>query len=389
MLQDGVSCSQIIELALDVVGNAKYRNPFELDKYIRERITDNTKNYYVFIDEIQFVYEMQNPYVNNSIAKITFIDVVLGLIQMPNVDVYITGSNSYMLSSDILTQFRDRSDEIKVYPVSFAEFYDAYNDDKRGAWQDYCTYGGMPYALFLETHEEKSKYLSDLCERTYIRDVLDRHDIRNESGVLDILLNIVASGIGSLTNPTRIANTFETKEHHHIKSETITQYIDYFVDAFLLDKATKYSIKGRKYIQSPFKYYFSDVGLRNAILGFRQLEETHLMENVLYNDLKRRGFNVDVGEVEYNTKNSEGNKIRKQLEVDFVVNRGSQRFYIQSALTVADPEKRKQEIASLLRIPDSFKKIVVVKEYMKPRVDENGIEYIGVEQFLLDDGFLD
>lgn len=388
LLQDGISGEQIIELALDVAKNVKYRNPLELDKYIRGKMTDEKKRYYIFIDEIQFVSEIQNPYVDDPKAKISFIDVALGLMQMPNADVYITGSNSRMLSSDILTQFRDRADEIRVYPLSFAEFYDAYEDDKRGAWQDYYTYGGMPYTLSLETHEEKSRYLSDLCERTYIRDVLDRHDIRNEAGVLDALLNIVASGIGSLTNPTRIANTFETKEHIRIGAETITQYLKYFMDAFLLEKAIRYDVKGRKYIQSPSKYYFSDVGLRNARLGFRQLEETHLMENILYNDLVRRGFDVDVGEVGYNTRNKEGKKLRKQLEVDFVVNRGSQRFYIQSALTVADSEKREQEIASLLRIPDSFRKIVVVRDYMKPWIDDHGIQYIGVEQFLLDEDFL-
>lgn len=389
LLQSGVFRDQIIELALDIAKNAKYRNPLELDQYIRALITNDTKRYYVFIDEIQFVSKIQNPYVDDAEAKITFVDVVLGLMQMSNVDVYITGSNSNMLSSDILTQFRDRADEIKVYPLSFAEFYDSYEGDKRGVWQDYYTYGGMPYTLSLETNEEKSQYLADLCERTYIRDVLDRHDIRNETGVLDTLLNIVASGIGSLTNPARIANTFETKEHIKIGAETITLYLNYFIDAFLLEKAVRYDVKGRKYIQTPTKYYFSDVGLRNARLGFRQLEETHLMENVLYNDLIRRGFNVDVGEVEYNTRDAGGKKIRKKLEVDFVVNRGSQRFYIQSALTVADPQKREQEIASLLRIPDSFKKIVVVRDYLKPWVDDHGIQYIGIEQFLLNECFLE
>lgn len=388
LINEGVSSNQIVELALDTLANAKYRNPLELDKYIRERIADQSKKYYVFIDEIQFVSEIQNPYVDDKEAKISFVDVVLGLMHLPNVDVYVTGSNSKMLSSDVLTQFRDRADEIRVYPLSFAEFYEAYEEDKRGAWQDYYTYGGMPYTLSLESHEEKSKYLRDLCDRTYIRDVLERHRIQNESSVLGLLLDIVASGVGSLTNPSKIANTFASDRHINISSETVSTYLDYFINAFLLQKAVRYDVKGRKYLRTPSKYYFSDVGLRNARLGFRQIEETHLMENILYNDLVRRGFDVDIGEVEYNTRNAKGASIRKQLEVDFVVNRGSERYYIQSALSVSDPQKRDQEIASLLRIPDSFEKIVVVKDYLNPQRDENGILYIGVEQFLLDEGLL-
>lgn len=388
LIHEGVSPDQIIGLALDTLANAKYRNPIELDQYIREQITDSSKRYYVLIDEIQFVSEIPNPYVNDPAAKITFIDVVLGLMQMPNVDVYVTGSNSKMLSSDILTQFRDRGDEIRVFPLSFAEFYEAYEGDKRGAWQDYYTYGGMPVVATLDTHEEKSQYLRDLFSRTYMKDVLERHKIVNQEEVLEILLDILASGIGSLTNPNKISNTFKSERQVNIAPETIDHYLDYFLDAFLIQKAVRYDVKGRKYIKTPAKYYYSDPGLRNARLGFRQLEETHLMENVLYNDLIRRGLDVDVGVVEYNTRGQNGQSARKQLEVDFVVNRGSDRFYVQSALTIADPEKREQEIASLLRIPDSFKKIVVVKDYLKPRTDEHGIQYVGVEQFLLDEGLL-
>lgn len=388
LIHEGVSPDQIIGLALDSLANAKYRNPIELDQYIREQITDSSKRYYVLIDEIQFVSEIPNPYVNDPAAKITFIDVVLGLMQMPNVDVYVTGSNSKMLSSDILTQFRDRGDEIRVFPLSFAEFYEAYEGDKRGAWQDYYTYGGMPVVAALDTHEEKSQYLRDLFSRTYMKDVLERHKIVNQEEVLEILLDILASGIGSLTNPNKISNTFKSEMQVNIAPETIDHYLDYFLDAFLIQKAVRYDVKGRKYIKTPAKYYYSDPGLRNARLGFRQLEETHLMENVLYNDLIRRGLDVDVGVVEYNTRGQNGQSARKQLEVDFVVNRGSDRFYVQSALTIADPEKREQEIASLLRIPDSFKKIVVVKDYLKPRTDEHGIQYVGVEQFLLDEGLL-
>lgn len=388
LMQNGVPQDQIIEIQLDIFENVRYRHPMELDKYIRERIGDKNKRFYVFIDEIQFVPEIQNPYIDDPAAKITFVDVVLGFMKMPNVDVYVTGSNSKMLSSDILTQFRDRADEIRVFPLSYAEFYEIYQGDKRGAWQDYYTYGGMPVTLSLETHEEKSRYLRNLFDQTYIKDILERHRIKNDTEVLEILLDVLASAIGSLTNPAKISNTFKTERNIRISSESISLYIGYFEDAFLLKKAVRYDVKGKKYIKTPVKYYYSDPGLRNARLGFRQLEETHLMENILYNDLIRRGLDVDVGVVEYNTIDTEGKKIRKQLEVDFVVNRGDERFYIQSALSIADPEKREQEIASLVRIPDSFTKIVVVREYMKPWTDENGIKYVGIEQFLLDEGFL-
>lgn len=388
LIREGIHEDHIIALALDIWENAKYRNPIELDKYVRDRMVADGEKYYIFIDEIQFVAEIQNPYVDNPDAKISFIDVVLGFMQMKNADVYVTGSNSRMLSSDILTQFRDRGDEIRVYPLSFAEFYREYKGDKRGAWQDYYTYGGMPFVTSLETHEEKSRYLKDLFDRTYIKDVLERHEIKNDAAVLSILLDILASGIGSLTNPTRLSNTFKSERQIAIGSETIEKYIGYFEEAFLIEKAVRYDIKGRKYIGTPAKYYYTDLGLRNARLGFRQLEETHIMENVLYNDLIRRGMDVDIGVVEYNTKDSAGKKIRKQLEVDFVVNKGEKRFYIQSALSIADPEKKEQEIASLKRIPDSFSKIVVVRDYLNPWQDENGIVYLGIEQFLLNEDIL-
>lgn len=388
LIREGIHEDHIIALALDIWENAKYRNPIELDKYVRDRMVADGEKYYIFIDEIQFVAEIQNPYVDNPNARISFIDVVLGFMQMKNADVYVTGSNSRMLSSDILTQFRDRGDEIRVYPLSFAEFYREYKGDKRGAWQDYYTYGGMPFVTSLETHEEKSRYLKDLFDRTYIKDVLERHEIKNDAAVLSILLDILASGIGSLTNPNRLSNTFKSERQIAIGSETIEKYIGYFEEAFLIEKAVRYDIKGRKYIGTPAKYYYTDLGLRNARLGFRQLEETHIMENVLYNDLIRRGMDVDIGVVEYNTKDSAGKKIRKQLEVDFVVNKGEKRFYIQSALSIADPEKKEQEIASLKRIPDSFSKIVVVRDYLKPWQDENGIVYLGIEQFLLNEDIL-
>ena len=388
LLGEGVKEDQIIALELDILENARYRNPLELDKYIRERMVDPKKRYYIFIDEIQFVSEIQNPYVDNEEARITFIDVILGFMHMNNADVYVTGSNSKMLSSDILTQFRDRGDEIRVYPLSFAEFYNEYSGDKRGAWQIYYTYGGMPFAASLEAHEEKSRYLKELFDRTYIKDVLERHEIKNNTEVLDILLNVLASGIGSLTNPSKLANTFKSERQIGIGSETIEKYLGYFEESFLVEKAVRYDVKGRKYIGTSAKYYYTDMGLRNARLGFRQLEETHIMENVLYNDLIRRGMNVDVGVVEYNTKDSNGKKIRKQLEVDFVVNGGGKRFYIQSALSIADPGKKEQEIESLKRIPDSFSKIVVTRDYLKPWQDENGITYLGIEQFLLNEDLL-
>jgi predicted AAA+ superfamily ATPase len=388
LVGEGVKEDQIIALALDIFENARYRNPLELDKYVRDHMVNPKERYYIFLDEIQFVSEIQNPYVENKDAKITFIDVILGFMQMENADVYVTGSNSKMLSSDILTQFRDRGDEIRVYPLSFAEFYNEYEGDKRGAWQDYYTYGGMPLAVSLESHEEKSRYLKDLFNRTYIKDVLERHEIKNDKEVLDILLDVLASGIGSLTNPSKLANTFKSERQIGIGSGTIEKYIGYFEESFLVERAVRYDVKGRKYIGSPAKYYYTDPGLRNARLGFRQLEETHIMENILYNDLIRRGMNVDVGVVEYNTKDADGKKIRKQLEVDFVVNKGDKRFYIQSALSIADPEKKEQEIASLKRIPDSFAKIVVVRDYLKPWQDENGFTYVGMEQFLLNENLL-
>ena len=385
LLDSGVQEDQIIGLALDEINNAKYRNPFELNQFIKEQIRNKDKRYYVFIDEIQFVTAVPNPYVDDPNEKLSFIDVVLGLMKIPNADIYVTGSNSKMLSSDILTQFRDRGDEVRVHPLSFAEVYENYQGDKRGAWRDYYTYGGMPLVWMTDSHEERSRYLHNLFTGTYLKDVLERHQIKNQVDVLEILLNVLASSIGSLTNPSKLSNTFASERHIKIAPDTLDTYIGYFVEAFLLQKAERYDVKGRKYIKTPVKYYYSDVGLRNARLGFRQLEETHLMENVLYNDLIRRGFDVDVGVVTQNLRTDDGKNVRKQLEIDFVVNRGDERYYIQSALSIDAPEKQEQEIASLLRVPDSFKKIVVVRDYIKPWTDENGIRYVGIEDFLLDE----
>lgn len=385
----GVPDDQIIELALDEVMNARYRNPMELDQYIRSQVIDKSREYYVFLDEIQKVAQMQNPYVDDPASTIGFVDVLLGLMKLKNVDIYVTGSNSRMLSSDILTEFRGRGDEIRVNPLTFAEFSSAYQGDKRQAWKEFYTYGGMPLILSMRTHEEKSKYLKDLFTRTYLSDVLEHNQIMNQQYVLEDLLNIVSSSVGSLTNPTKLSNTFQSVKQLKISPNTINRYLECFIDAFIMSKAFRYDIKGKKYIGTPLKYYFTDVGLRNARLNFRQQEENHIMENVIYNELTAREFDVDIGVVEYNHKDDDGTKIRSWLEVDFVANKGSRRYYIQSALTVAEEEKRLQEINSLTHVPDSFKKIVVVRDDIVPWHDENGILYIGVELFLLEETAMD
>lgn len=384
----GVKDNQIIELSLEETINIKYRNPIELDKYIREKIVDKNINYYVFIDEIQKVETIQNPYIKDKNSKISFVDTLLGLMKIRNVDIYVTGSNSKMLSSDILTEFKDRGDEVKVNPLTFKEFYDAYEEDKSLAWKDYVTYGGMPLAVTKKSHEEKSKYLKDLFEKTYLTDVLERYRIKDKD-ILEDLLNLISSSIGSLTNPTKLSNTFATIKQTSISPRSISLYLDYFIDAFLLNKTYRYDIKGKKYINTPLKYYFTDVGLRNARLNFRQQEENHIMENIIFNELLVRKFDVDVGVVENNYKNSQGKSARVQLEVDFVANKNSKRYYIQSALSINDPEKREQEIKSLNKIDDSFKKIVIVKDNINPWHDEKGILYIGIQEFLLNENAID
>ena len=385
LIKHGIKENQIIELALDEAINAKYRNPIELDTYIRSKVSDTSKQHYVFLDEIQKVEEIQNPYVPNPDAKITFVDTVLGLMKLPNADIYITGSNSKMLSSDIVTEFRDRGDEVRVYPLSFSEFLSAYSGDKSKAWREYYTYGGMPLAVTKKTSEEKSKYLKDLFTGTYIKDVLERHKIIKETSDLEELLNVISSSIGSLTNPLNLANTFNSLKRKKITANTISTYLDYFKDAFLIDSAIRYNVKGKKYISTPLKYYFVDVGLRNARLNFRQQEENHIMENVIFNELKIRGFDVDV---EHNIKDADGKSKRISLKIDFVANMGNKRFYIQSALNIDDESKKQQEINSLCRINDSFKKFVVIKDNIEPWQDDMGIQYIGIEQFLLEEDWL-
>ncbi|MCR5540164.1 MAG: ATP-binding protein [Ruminococcus sp.] len=381
----GVDDGHIIELALDDDVNIRYRNPLELGEYIRSLMTDKEKMYYIFLDEIQKVAEIPNPYLPESDEKIGFVDVVLGLMKIKNADIYVTGSNSKMLSSDILTEFRGRGDEIKINPLSFSEFYTAFEGDKRDAWREYFTYGGMPLVLMQHTHEDKSKYLSDLFSKIYLDDIMNRNNIGHDKSVLEDLLNIISSSVGSLTNPSKLSKTFKSIKNISVSDDTIAKYLDYFIDAFMVYKAQRYDVKGRKYIGSPMKYYFSDIGLRNARLNFRQQEENHIMENIIYNELLYREFDVDVGVVEYNYKDSEGKKIRTNLEIDFVANKGSERYYIQSALTISAEEKRQQEINSLRRVKDSFKKIVVVKDDIIPWYDENGIYYVGIEKFLLEE----
>jgi len=383
LLENGVKSENIIHLSLEEARNAKYRNPLALSEFIKEIISNNSRMHYVFLDEIQKVEEIQNPYLENTDSKIGFVDVLLELMKIKNVDLYVTGSNSKMLSSDILTDFRGRGDEIKMRPLTYKEFYEAFSEDKRYAWREFFTYGGLPAVANLKTHEEKSKYLKDLFDNTYLKDILERNDIRNQAGILDTLLNVLSSSVGSLTNPTNLANTFASVEKIKISPNTITAYINFFTDAFIIQKSERYDIKGRKYIGSQSKFYFCDAGLRNARLNFRQTEENHIMENIIYNDLIARGFDVDVGIVEYNHLSSDGKKVRSQLEVDFVANNGNQRYYIQSALSVADEDKRQQEINPLRRTGDSFKKIVVVKNAIIPWTDENGIFYTGIEDFLL------
>ncbi len=368
LIESGVKDDHIIKLALDREENKKYHNSKLLNEYIFSKIIDSDM-YYVLIDEIQLTEGFEF--------------VLNGLLYEKNIDVYVTGSNSRFLSSDIITEFRGRSDEVRIYPLSFAEFVNAFDGDRYEAWNEYVTYGGMPLILKQRTDEQKSKYLTSLYDLTYKKDIVDRNNI-DKPDVLDTLINILASSVGSLTNPQKIYNTFVSNGITDISKNTIISYIDYLLDAFLIEKAERYDVKGKKYIQTPQKYYFADIGLRNAKLNFRQQEENHLMENIIYNELLIRGYNVDVGVVE----TREGNN-RKQLEVDFVCNQGNRRYYIQSALNLDIPEKTLQETKSLNNIGDSFKKIIVVKDNIKLWRNDDGILIIGIQEFLLNKNSLD
>ena len=384
LLDEGVDEHDIIMLALDEDVNIRYRNPLELGKHIRELCADRSRYFYVLLDEIQKVDSIQNPYLpGNPKERIGFVDVLLGLKNIPNVDLYVTGSNSKMLSIDILTEFKDRGEEIRVNPLTYDEFISAYQGDSRMAWTEFMMYGGMPFVLSKKNHADKAAYLIGLFERTYISDVIERNNLKGDKEVLEDLLNILASSVGSLTNTTKLENTFKSERGVRISHNTISAYIDTFIDAFIIKKVARYDIKGRKYIGAQQKYFYSDVGLRNARLNFRQQEENHIMENIIYNELTARGFSVDVGVIETMIVNAEGKRQRSLLEVDFVCHRGHTRYYIQSALTVAEESKRQQETRSLMKINDSFVKIVVVRDNIVRWYDEAGILYIGIEDFLL------
>ena len=364
----GVKKDHIIKLELDREENLKYHDSKMLNEYIHSNIKDSNM-YYVILDEIQLVAGFE--YVLN------------GLLYEKNIDVYVTGSNSKFLSSDIITEFRGRGDQIKVYPFSFSEFITAYDGDKYEAWNDYVVYGGLPLILTKKTDEEKSQYLKELFEETYIKDIVERNNIQRVD-ILDALINMLASSVGSLTNPKKLYDTFVSYGEKELSINTINSYLSAFEDSFIINKSNRYDIKGKKYIQTPQKYYFSDVGLRNARLNFRQQEETHLMENIIYNELLVRGYNVDVGVVEIREEN-----IRKQLEVDFVCNLGNKRYYIQSALALQNREKTIQEQKPLMNIGDNFKKIIVVKDNIKAWITEEGISVIGLQEFLLNQNSLD
>lgn len=367
LIEHNVQPSHIITLQLDDRLNLKYRDPDALCQYIREKIFDDD-TFYIILDEVQLVSNFE--------------EVLISFLHIKNVDVYVTGSNAKFLSSDIITEFRGRGDRVHLSPLSFKEFFDAAHLDFENAWNEYAMYGGMPFLLNCKSDEQKVNYLTNLFNETYIKDIVNRNKLRNTE-LLEDLLNFLASSIGSLTNPTKLSNTYKSLKNQSIASNTISQYLDYCVDSFLISRAYRYDVKGKKYLNTTLKYYFSDVGLRNARLGFRQQEENHILENVIYNELKSRDFNVDVGVVNINVKNQNDNYIKKQLEVDFVCNLGYERYYIQSALNVGSREKREQEEKSLVNIKDSFRKIVIVRDNIKKWKDENGVLFLGLKEFLL------
>ncbi len=373
LIQNGVSKDHIISIALDNLENLELHDPYKLDKYIKNKIVDE-EMYYIFLDEIQEVDK--------------FVYLLNGLMQIKNVDIYITGSNSKFLSKDIITEFRGRGDQIHVNPLSFKEFYDAYNKDFDDALNEYLIYGGMPFILNLDNDKEKNEYLFNLYKEIYLKDIKERYKIRNDKKMSE-LLDIISSSIGSLTNASKLSNTFKSVKNIDLSKNTISSYLDIFEESFLIQCASRYDIKGKKYIDSPKKYYFSDLGLRNARLNFRQFEFNHLMENLIYNELKIRGYSIDVGVVSINEKNNNGNYIKKQTEVDFVVNSGNNRYYIQSAYRLPNIMKENQELKSLINIHDSFKKIIVVGDNIKLNRDDNGILTMSLKQFLLDDNALD
>ena len=367
LVNEGVNENHIIEIAFDSFENRKYRDPEVLFPYLMEKIADN-EMYYVLLDEVQMLDDFES--VLNSLGR------------KKNVDVYVTGSNAKFLSKDIITEFRGRGDEVHMYPLTYSEFMSVYDGDKQEGWRDYVLFGGIPLVLGFETADQKSDFLKSLFEEAYISDITGRNNIRNKAE-LEELLNILSSAIGTLTNPSKLSATFKSVKNKTISKETIIKYIDYLKDSFLIDSAIRYDIKGKKYINTPSKYYFTDLGLRNARLNFRQVEETHVMENIIFNELKVRGYNVDVGVVVMNEVDKNGKKIRKQLEVDFVCNKGSKRFYIQSAYALPDKEKMEQEQRSLVNTGDGFKKIIITKDAVAPLYNDEGILVMSVYDFLL------
>lgn len=369
LIAEGVPESHIIRIELDDRRNKSLRDPDVCLEYVTSLLKDEGQ-YYLLIDEVQFMAEFE--------------DVLNSFLHIDNLDTYVTGSNSKFLSTDIITEFRGRGDEIHVRPLSFAEYCAVYPDMAwDDAWNIYHTYGGLPYAVLLDKAEDKAQYLKRLFREVYLKDIVERNKVQNNIQ-MGILLDIISSSIGSLTNPRKLENTFKSDGNISISAATIKQYLDYFIDAFMVEKAERYDIKGKKYISTPQKYYFSDLGLRNARLNFRQQEETHIMENVIYNELRMRGYSVDVGVIEINERTSDGTYARKQIEIDFVANKGSQRYYIQSAFALPSLEKAAQEERPLKNVPDSFKKIIVVKDNIMLRRDDNGITTMGLKQFLLD-----
>ena len=373
LLSEGVDEDHIISIELDRLENKKYRNPYVILEHIRSQLIDS-KDYYIFLDEVQLLDQFE--------------DVLNSLLHIKNVDVYVTGSNSKFLSKDIITEFRGRGDEVHVYPVSFREYMTVFNGDKYEGWSSYVRFGGLPLTVTMNSDEQRVEYLTRLFEETYIKDIIERNHIEKKQELND-LINVLASGIGSLTNPSKIVATFNSVIQSDISLNTVRSYIEYLEDAFIISEANRYDVKGRKYIGTPLKYYFEDVGLRNARLGFRQVEETHLMENIIYNELRVRGFSVDVGVVMKRKRTKAGVQEKKQLEIDFIANQGSRRYYIQSAFSIPDEEKREQEKASLINVGDSFKKIIIVKDVVKPWHDDDGILTISLYDFLLDEKSLE
>ena len=372
LLDNGVDENHIIKLELDSIENEAYNNPKKLYEYVMERAVDNN-TYYVILDEIQKVNDFES--------------VLNSFLRKPNLDVYVTGSNSKFLSSDIITEFRGRGDEIKVYPLSFKEFMSTYNGNEINGLNEYINYGGLPLITTFKNVEEKIDYLNFQKDNVYINDVIERNDIRNDEE-LKTLIEIISSSIGSLTNPTKLYNTFISKGNKNITNKTIASYLKYLEESFLIEKSKRFDVKGKKYIETPSKYYFVDIGIRNSLINFRQLEKTHIMENIIYTELRRRCFNVDVGIVEKRNNLKNGKKDYKQLEIDFVANKGSDKYYIQSAYSIEDSNKREQELQSLLNVGDNFKKIVIVYDSFIKWQDDNGIIYISIYDFLLNEDIL-